>query len=223
VGGLPVDGGGSIRHGVLYRSDAPYEGDVVSQVDPWPPRLVIDLRSSFEIDVPGAALKSYPWPAMTLMRNIPLLRRAAPSAQHGSLIELYDEMLDSCGPAIANMLNCVVAVAPPTLIHCAAGKDRTGVSVAILLLVAGAEPEAVVADYRRTGPNMPGVLDRVRHSGRHLPRGVPAHLFEAPVEAIRRVTDHMSAHDGGAAGWLIGHGATAAAVETWTERLVARR
>jgi hypothetical protein len=219
LGGLPLVLGGAVRAGILYRGDAPYEGDVVAQVATWPPRLVIDLRSAFEVDPANAVSRSYPWPASTRAQRTPLLRRAAPSEQHGSLVELYDEMLGTCGPSIAAILHDLVDSPYPALIHCAAGKDRTGVTVAVLLLAAGVEPEAVVEDYRRTAPNMAGVLERVRYTGRHLPSELPAHLLETPEDAIRRVVDRMAAHDGGAAGWLAEHGATSSDLAAWTARL----
>jgi protein tyrosine/serine phosphatase len=39
----------------------------------------------------------------------------------------------------------------PTLVHCAHGKDRTGVIIMLLLLVCDAPHEAIVADYVQVG------------------------------------------------------------------------
>lgn len=47
------------------------------------------------------------------------------------------------------------------LVHCAAGKDRTGTAVALALLLAGAEPEAVVADYAASSERMQLIIDRL--------------------------------------------------------------
>ena len=44
-----------------------------------------------------------------------------------------------------------------TLVHCAAGKDRTGTVIALALLVAGVQREHVVADYARSGE----VIDKI--------------------------------------------------------------
>jgi protein-tyrosine phosphatase len=49
VGGLPTEDGRTTRAGVLYRSDAPLPGDPTpAGIAAWPPRTVLDLRSSRE-------------------------------------------------------------------------------------------------------------------------------------------------------------------------------
>ena len=50
------------------------------------------------------------------------------------------------------------------LVHCAAGKDRTGVVVALALSAAGVRPEAVVADYAASGERIEAILSRLRRS-----------------------------------------------------------
>ena len=45
------------------------------------------------------------------------------------------------------------------LVHCAAGKDRTGVVVALALTAAGVRPQAVVADYAATGERTEAILE----------------------------------------------------------------
>ena len=48
-----------------------------------------------------------------------------------------------------------------TLVHCAAGKDRTGTIVALALSVAGAVREAIVADYAASSERMEAILERL--------------------------------------------------------------
>ena len=52
----------------------------------------------------------------------------------------------------------------PVLVHCAAGKDRTGVVVALALSAVGVRPEAIVADYAATGERTGALLERLRRS-----------------------------------------------------------
>ena len=47
------------------------------------------------------------------------------------------------------------------LVHCAAGKDRTGTIVALALTLAGARRDAVVADYAASSQRVRQVLDRL--------------------------------------------------------------
>jgi len=53
----------------------------------------------------------------------------------------------------------------PLVIHCSAGKDRTGVAVALLLRLAGASDEDIVADYAQTGVVMADLMaaERIHH------------------------------------------------------------
>ena len=64
------------------------------------------------------------------------------------------------------------------IVHCAAGKDRTGVIVALALTVAEVEPDAIVADYVATDDRIEAILDRLRRS-----RMYAKDLSERPVQA----------------------------------------
>jgi hypothetical protein len=50
----------------------------------------------------------------------------------------------------------------PAVIHCAAGKDRTGVAIAMVLSVAGASDEDIAAEYELSSDYVDAVLDRLR-------------------------------------------------------------
>ena len=58
----------------------------------------------------------------------------------------------------------IAGSAGPVLVHCAAGKDRTGVVVALALSAVGVRPEAIVADYAATGERTGALIDRLRRS-----------------------------------------------------------
>ena len=221
LGGLPL-AGGATRPGVLYRSDAMYPGDRAPADAPaWPPATVIDLRS------PGEAAAGYPWPAGVSVHRIPLLRRAAvltdPSAQGLTLQALYETALRAVPDRLAGLVGLAADAPGPVLVHCAAGKDRTGVAVAVLLLVAGAEPATVIGDYTATAARMPVLLGRLDTLGRRLPADAGAHpeLLGTPVAAITVVTEQLTGWPGGPVGWLTDHGGSAAAAARWRDRLLA--
>ena len=104
----------------------------------------------------------------------------------------------------------MVAAAPgPALVQCAAGKDRTGVVIAVILLAVGVEPGAVIADYTATSPTMRDVLARMAaRLGWEMPPfdDLPPFLREAPRDAIEAVIDVVATGPDGAAGWLAAHG-----------------
>jgi hypothetical protein len=213
VGGLLLTSGGVTRSGVLYRSDALYPHDVVRPVLPaWPPAVIVDLRSEFERERAGA----FDWPAATRAHHIPLMGEAAPRLLDRPLADLYRHTLAASGRLIAEVAALVAAAPAPVLVQCAAGKDRTGVVVAVMLLAIGVDPEHVVADYTATAVNMPAVLARMAaYLGWEMPafKDLPPLLREAPQDAIAAVTDLVSSGPGGAAGWLVSQGMSAAALD----------
>jgi protein-tyrosine phosphatase len=50
-------------------------------------------------------------------------------------------------PRILGMFECIAAGRTPLIVHCAAGKDRTGVAIAVLLRVLGVATDTIVEDY----------------------------------------------------------------------------
>jgi len=227
LGGLPLAAGGATRPGVLYRSDAPYPGDGIPDTVPvWPPATVIDLRS------PGEDESGYAWPAGVSVYRAPLMSQAAvvtalredaaraPRRELPSSIEaLYLQMLETAPGLLASFVNVAANSGSPVLVHCTAGKDRTGVTVAVLLLVGGVEPGAVVADYTATAPNMSALLDRLRGLGRRIRIDADSELLGAPATAITAVVETLAGWPGGPQAWVQAHGALPADVRRWQDRL----
>jgi protein-tyrosine phosphatase len=224
---LPLIGGGVTRAGVLYRSDALYPGDLPPLAAPtWPPALVIDLRSPGETAAGG-----YSWPGGVSVRQVPLMRRAAVVTgrrDSGSgprrpvrLEALYLAMLQAVPEKLASLVSLAADAEGPVLVHCAAGKDRTGVAVAVLLAAAGVEPGSVIADYTATAPRIPALLSRLQVLGRRLPADADANpeLLGAPVEAITAVADRLTSWPGGPQAWLVAHGASPDDAARWRDRL----
>ena len=94
------------------------------------------------------------------------------------------------------------------LVHCAAGKDRTGVVVALALSAVGVRREAVVADYTATAERMPAVLGRLRASTTYA-----TDLDKAPdddhmprAETMTAFLDEVDGRYGGVLRWLADHG-----------------
>jgi rhodanese-related sulfurtransferase len=224
LGGVRLAGGGVIPAGLLYRSDAPYAGDAVPDaVAAWPPATVIDLRSS------GESPAGYQWPAGVTVHHVPLIPEAAVVSKAGkaadglprSLDALYRLLVDRVPGRLASLFAIAANAEAPVLVHCAAGKDRTGIAVAALLLAGGAEPADIVADYTATAQNMPALLDRLRVLGQRLPADIdPAsELLASPAAAISAVTEHLAGWPGGPRAWARAHGASAADLRRWQQRL----
>jgi protein-tyrosine phosphatase len=96
------------------------------------------------------------------------------------------------------------------LVHCAAGKDRTGVVCALALEAVGVLREEVVTDYARTGERLEGILRRLRGSTTYAAdldsRPTDSHLPHTSIMNTFLAT--LDESHGGALGWLASHGWT---------------
>ena len=106
--------------------------------------------------------------------------------------------------SVSAALDIVSRSSGATIVHCAAGKDRTGTVVALALSVAGVSDEVIIADYVLTDERITRILDRLSS---HPVYGEA--LKSQPVEDQRPKPESMVAiltalRDGfgGASGWL---------------------
>ena len=125
---------GVVQSGRLFRSDLPScsaEGfeAIVVQADL---TLVLDLRSEDEVVQNPSVLTGHPVYQVTPLIDPTMDHLRDPSAER-DLVDLYRGSIDRNGRTIAQAVRRI-ALAPDggILIHCAAGKDRTGLLVAVL-------------------------------------------------------------------------------------------
>jgi protein tyrosine/serine phosphatase len=94
------------------------------------------------------------------------------------------------------------------VVHCAAGKDRTGVVVALALAVAGVGHDDIVADYALTADVIEGIVARLAASPTYAEdmekRDIASHTPRA--ETMDRVLTLLDERWGGPAAWLTEHG-----------------
>jgi len=140
---------------------------------------------------------------------------------------LYRGTLARVGPQFASVARLIASSTGPTLVHCTAGKDRTGLVIGVLLTAVGVSREDVVADYARTQANMPGVIERIASTPglaqgpelvRRVMQGQPE-LLTAPPAAMEAALDAIEA-SGGARGWLAQHGLGDTELEQLRARLL---
>lgn len=217
---MPTVDGSLTRAGVLYRSDAPYHGDPVPEDVPhWPPRVVIDLRDRAEL-----LGNPHPLADQTFVRRIALLERGRGSRRWFSMSDLYLYMVREAPDLLAEVFRTVLQADGSALVHCAAGKDRTGVVSAMLLAAVGVRRDSIVADYLHTDRNMLHVLRRLGELPEELPPGVDVRdvleQHSTPVEAIEAVLDHFDEYPDGVLGWLRGHGITTAEIDAWQRKFL---
>lgn len=184
IGGMAAESGGTVRSGILYRSDA-LGGLTAAGIGAFADLgigTVIDLRTDAErarsADVlpPDGSVQLLSLPILggamdeMVRRMLPGGDGTRPSEDDvarmleavPTLEELYLGMLKDGAAQFVAIGRAVIAAAgtdrPGVLFHCTAGKDRTGVAAALLLQLAGASRADVVADYTLTGQNLAGAF-----------------------------------------------------------------
>ncbi|MGI5996010.1 tyrosine-protein phosphatase [Saccharomonospora viridis] len=212
VGGIPTDDGAKIAPGRLLRSDNLQDlspADVALLVNNMALDTVVDLRSPLEVAAEG------PTPLTRLDHithvNHSLLPEIGKDVTAEALLvrrrreeERYPDdpacahylgYVENRPDSIVAALRAIARASGTALVHCAAGKDRTGVVVAFALTVAGARREEIIRDYAATNERLPLILERLRstptYSGdidsvpedRHRPR---AETMEAFLEQVDR-------------------------------------
>jgi protein-tyrosine phosphatase len=204
--GLPP---ATLREGVLLRSDAPLDGYPVPDGVAWPPRTVVDLRHPVEWSPP------HPFAESATVHAISLVDPRAPGPTGpdtgDGLATFYSNLL--AVNAVAGLVRIVGIVAEsngPVLIHCLAGKDRTGVAVAFLLRLVGVDREEVIQEYLRTNLIAPALVERLamHYAAMGRQRGEPITLasVEAPRALIADMIDRWDEHPGGTRGWFLERG-----------------
>jgi hypothetical protein len=112
--------------------------------------------------------------------------------------------------SVAAAVRAIARAPGGVLVHCAAGKDRTGVVVALALEAAGVSRDDVVADYLRTAERIEAIIARLGTSPTYANEVDPADAQRhAPVPGtMERLLALVDERHGGAEGWLRSNGLT---------------
>lgn len=223
LGGLPTEDGRTTTFGVLIRTDnlqALSPADTDALVDHHGVRTVLDLRTDGELhrEGPGPlrARAEVRHKHLTLIPHGFTGRSEAaadeadvdraipgPDAPEGDLSHYYlGYVLDAPGN-LAEALRSVGAPDAGTVVaHCAIGKDRTGVVIALSLRLAGVTREAVVADYLLTDERIEAIRDRLLSSETYredtLDKSVD--VLRPRASSIERFLDEVDRRWGGPVG-----------------------
>jgi protein-tyrosine phosphatase len=206
LGGYPT-ADGELPWRTLLRSDALHQLDAVGLAGllALGLRTIVDLRTHVEAEIAPTPL------------DLLAARHAHVSILGGDLqalpLELdaiYGYVVRQCGGAIADAIRPLCAPqAFPALVHCSAGKDRTGIVIAMVLAVLGVPDDVIAADYALSG----GYLDPSRtaaigqlQAGTGLGDQLTGELLSSPPRLIRDVLDAARAGHGSVDGYLCAHG-----------------
>jgi protein tyrosine/serine phosphatase len=227
LGDLPTEDGQKTARASLLRADNLQElspADVTKLVRDIGVTTVVDLRSTNELAAEGPA----PLDAVAGVRHAhhPVLPEVGANTDVVADALLARERLDHsrypddpvCGhylgyledrpDQVVGALRSIAHADGAALVHCAAGKDRTGVVVALALTVAGVPAQAVAADYAASAERAEAITSRLRRSRLYAPdiNGKPADLQWPRAETMTAFLEQMDARFGGVASWLTANG-----------------
>ena len=224
LGGLATADGRRVRRGALARSDqlcrlsergrsAFLEHGI---------RTVVDLRTPAEIardpdpvwEEHGIDYLHIPQQDEQLWKDLDGVARTR--AERDSAV------IDRRAPQIVAMMRAVANARPGgVLIHCLAGKDRTGIAVALLLGLIGVDDEQIAADYALSEAALAEELATAlaaapdEEARAKLIRG-----YDARAETMLATLAHLRTRHGGAAAYLARAGLSAADAARIRDRLL---
>ncbi len=212
VGGLHTADGRQVAAGRLFRADWPdsLSGATARSLTRVPVTRVVDLRDDEEVRHSADHFRRADFNVV----RVPIFGGSAASlvADGVSLTELYTSVVTDTALAVTRAVAAVADAPRPgaVLVHCTAGKDRTGIVVALALSAVGVTLEEVAADYSATELNLRGawLTRRLEVLGRYhgydlsdraeLLAGSPAAVIEHTVGSVERawgsVPDYLLAH-----------------------------
>jgi protein-tyrosine phosphatase len=214
LGGLPAGNGRTVRPGRILRSDffvTLGEADREQLVERLRLQLVVDLRTVAEVErFPG------PWEGL----GVDVVRAALPldpafvARRAEDMAGLYLTFAEPPATALTLAVEAVLDVdRHPVLVHCAAGKDRTGVVIALVLELLGVERDVIGLDYSLTRERMPRVIRRLEaEAGRKRASTLPEVMYGAEPATIEGFLAAIEARHGGVRGWAEEVGVDPAAI-----------
>jgi protein-tyrosine phosphatase len=128
------------------------------------------------------------------------------AGMHAAMIDLYRAVPAWMAPRLRGMFERIAQGDVPVLVHCAAGKDRTGIAIALLLAVLDVPHETIIEDYLLTN-----ACDLVQFTVTHqaqpgeatsdhpllgMPEEIRRVLFAADVDYLQAALDQIVADHG---------------------------
>jgi protein-tyrosine phosphatase len=221
VGGLPTTDGRRTVSRRLIRSDnlqdlSPH--DVRLLIESYGVAAVADLRAEVEVRVGGAGpmtreqqvavsqLSLFP-SSPTGEPDVPPWERRPTTGRGFS--GLYLGFLAERPDSVLAALRIIAHTEGAAVVHCTAGKDRTGVVTALALADVGVERPAIVADYAASADRYDALMTRLATSmGSRGPSLAPAVKHRPKAITMERFLNALSEQVGGVGPWLAGHGWT---------------
>lgn len=206
LGGLPIESGGFTKRGVVVRATTPEyatERDI-ARARELGLTTFVDLRTPRD---PPDWLARAPGVRRRVVNVVGSVKTGRETAEE-VLTFILDEGRGEVGEAIRAVLD-LAEESTPVVVHCHTGKDRTGMIVIVLLLLAGVSTEAILEDYLASNPGFEAMRATIDPEGRPLfapnaPAAVRGPVVRASADAALRFLEQ----EGGVRSYLASAGLT---------------
>jgi protein tyrosine/serine phosphatase len=201
VGGYPGLDGRTVRWRRLFRSDALHrlKGEDWEAFAALGVRTVLDLRRTFEVEEYGriADYEGLDYRNLVLehvdWKDVP---HPHDVVHERWLADRYLNFAEDGREALSTALSVIAdPAAAPVVVHCMAGKDRTGVTCALALALVGVADEDIAADYSLTTVAMQSLVEYLRANNPEAVEG-QEHMFDSPAEAMALFLADLRARHG---------------------------
>lgn len=223
---------GSMARGLVYRSTTLAVGDDdLAVLEKLGVSTVVDLRTGAEIDkqpdVVPAGAEYLPIDVLgghTSAATLSASGLAGAEEARREMAATYERFVvgDHERRAFGRAVHALAVSSGPAIVHCTAGKDRTGWVSALLQLVAGVREEDVIADYLLTRETSADFVSSIRtYVQAEMPDKLEAIEVLIGVEEanLRRSLDALAREFGDARRYLVeGAGVEEAAVDELSAR-----
>ncbi len=217
LGGYRTRDGRVVRHGRIYRSGMMHTitpAGLTTLRDVLGIHTVVDLRNAAELEADGLspfadygiAWCNAPIGGDTVMT--PEERKERYEAYSDGRVdwsESYMNMSIRSAASFRTLFEVAAdAASAPLVFHCAGGRDRTGISAALLLSTLGVDDETIALDYALTGDLLQPHVDRFgrQMEALRMTRESWAKVLETSADSMRRFLSYLREEHGGAEGYL---------------------
>lgn len=241
LGGLPLEGGGRTAWRRLIRSDnlrALPASAVAELLETYAVRAVADLRTDVEVASEGRgpfvnvdnvtvhSLSLFPPTPPSTRAGIDEPPRLPWNRGDGSarpVVDVYLGYLQDRSDSVMSALRLIATSSGSTIVHCAAGKDRTGMVCAWALAEVGVTREAIIGDYVMSAGRISMVLSDMRSRPTYdddFADDLPDSAYLPQANTMDDVLAAVDREFGGIPAWLRAHGWTEADATALRAKLV---
>jgi protein-tyrosine phosphatase len=224
LGGYDTASGGRVRWGTVFRSGSLHRLTIADRerIMGLGVRTIIDLRSSTELARDG----NFDASGEIGFHHVPVEDASVDEPQDdwsSQLSNVYYAIATANHSAIATAFGVVAEDEHPVVIHCFAGKDRTGIIAALILSSLGVPDTTIASDYQLSGdyvaPAVAWATENDPEWAAHI-AALPPHVLRAPPSTMPMFLDLLRDQYGSIDNYLIEAGADRTVLDVLRTRLL---